>query len=103
MPHDECDPEDPMGLVGVVLPGAPGQIEAMAACLVEEYVRLGWDEERLMTLFVNPTFLATHRVYRQKGETYVRDLIRKTCATWRIPHSTPRPRSARLDQEPSCE
>jgi hypothetical protein len=54
----------------------------MAECFVEEYVRMGWDEPRLMTLFVNPLFMATHRIYRQKGEDYVRDLIRKMCGKW---------------------
>lgn len=82
MPQEEFVPEDPMGLIGMVMPGEPGQLEAMAECFIEEYVRLGWSETRLMTLFVNPMFLATHRVYRMKGEDYVRDLIRQTCAKW---------------------
>ncbi len=84
MPKDEFDRADPMELVGMVLPGEPGQLEAMAECLVEEYVRMGWDERRLMTLFVNPLFLATHRIYQQKGEAYVRELIRKTRARWGV-------------------
>ena len=82
MPHDEPDAGDPMGLVGMVLPGEPGQLEAMAECFVEEYVRLGWDERRLMTLFVNPMFLATHRIYQHLGEAYVRGLIQRTRARW---------------------
>jgi hypothetical protein len=82
MPHDEFVDADPMGLVGMVMPGEPGQLEAMAECVVEEYVRLGWDERRLMTLFANPMFLATHRIYRGKGEAYVRGLIRKTLTRW---------------------
>ena len=84
MPKDEFVAEDPLELVGMVLPGSPNTLEAMAEAIVEEYVRLGWNELRLMTLFVNPMFLATHRIYRQKGEAYVRELIRKTCARWRI-------------------
>ena len=84
MPRDEFVDEDPMELVGMVLPGEPGQLEAMAECLVEEYVRLGWDERRLMTLFVNPMFLATHRIYQEKGEEYVRGLIRMTCVKWGV-------------------
>jgi hypothetical protein len=83
MPHDEFTHEDPMEMVATVIPGEPGQLEAMAECFVEEYIRLGWDEERLMTLFVNPLFLATHRVYKLKGEAYVRHLIRATCAKWK--------------------
>jgi hypothetical protein len=82
MPHDEFDDGDPLGLVGMVLPGEPGQLQAMAECLVEEYVRLGWDERRLMTLFVNPLFLATHRIYQHLGEAAVRDLISRTRARW---------------------
>ena len=84
MPYDEFVAEDPMELVGMVLPGEAGQLEAMAECLIEEYVRLGWNEKRLMTLFVNPMFLATHRIYRLKGEAYVRELIQKTCARWKV-------------------
>ena len=30
MPYDGCECDDPMGLVGMVLPGEPGQLEAMA-------------------------------------------------------------------------
>ena len=82
MPKEEFVPEDPMGLIGMVMPGEPGQLEAMAECFIEEYVRLGWSEPRLMTLFVNPMFLATHRVYRMKGEDYVRELIRRVYVKW---------------------
>lgn len=84
MPHDEFVPEDPMDLNGIVLPGEPGQLEAMAECFVEEYVRLGWDPPRLMGLFTNPMFLATHRIYRQKGEAYVRELIAHVSARWAL-------------------
>ena len=84
MPHDEFVDEDPLGLVGMVMPGEEGQLEAMAECFVEEYARMGWDERRLMTLFVSPMFLATHRVYKLKGEEYVRELIRRTRAKWGV-------------------
>lgn len=84
MPKDEFVAEDPMELVGMVMPGAPGMLEAMAETFVEEYVRLGWDEERLLVLFRNPFFLGTHRVYRLRGEEYVRTLIRSVLARWSI-------------------
>ena len=82
MPKDEFVQEDPLELVGMVLPGEEGQLEAMAECIIDEYVRLGWDERRLMTLFVNPLFMATYRIYRQKGEAYVREIIRRTVDKW---------------------
>jgi hypothetical protein len=84
MPKDEFVAEDPMALVGVVIPGEPGMLETMAESIVEEYVRLGWDEPRLFALFINPMFMATHRIYRQKGETYVRELIRRVREQWVI-------------------
>jgi hypothetical protein len=84
MPHDEFVAEDPMELVGMNMPGEPGQLEAMAEAIVEEYVRLGWNEKRLMPLFTNEMYLLPHRIYRQKGEAYVRELIRRTCARWGV-------------------
>lgn len=82
MPKDEFSEQDPMELIGMVLPGEVGTLEEMAKCLIEEYVRLGWDEARLMTLFRSPMFLATHRIYRLKGEAYVRTLIHTTQQRW---------------------
>jgi len=103
MPKDEFVDEDPMGLVGMVLPGEPGQLEAMAECIVEEYVRMGWNEPRLMTLFTNPMFLATHRIYRQKGEVYVREIIRRTVEKWDFTtKQETRPRSVEPDEGSSA-
>jgi hypothetical protein len=84
MPKDEFSTEDPQELVGMVVAGESGTMDAMAEAIVEEYVRLGWAEDRLMTLFVNPMFLATHRIYRIKGESYVRELIRRSCEKWSV-------------------
>ncbi len=82
MAEKHFDEDDPMELVGMVLPATPGQLEAMAEALVEEYVRLGWEEARLMGLFTQPFFMATYRIYRIKGEAYVRDLIRRVLERW---------------------
>jgi len=84
MPKDKFSTEDPQELVGMVVPGESGTLDAMAEAFVEEYVRLGWTEDRLMTLFINPMFQATHRIYRIRGETAVRDLIRKSCEKWGV-------------------
>jgi hypothetical protein len=82
MPEKEFVEEDPLELVGMVLPGEAGQLERMAEIIVEEYIRMGWDGRRLMTLFVNPMFMATYRIYQQKGEEYVRNLIEHTQRRW---------------------
>lgn len=82
MPKDEFVDEDPMELVGMVLPGEAGELENMAECIVDEYVRLGWNEPRLMAIFTNPMFLGTYRIYRYKGEAYVQELIQKTLSRY---------------------
>jgi hypothetical protein len=84
MPKDEFSTEDPLELVGMVAPGDSGTLDAMAEAFVEEYVRLGWTEDRLMPLFINPMFQATHRIYRLKGEAYVRELIKRSCEKWSV-------------------
>lgn len=82
MPKDEFVDEDPLELVGMVMPGEAGQLERMAETIVEEYARMGWNERRLLTLFTNPMFMATHRIYAHKGETYVKSLIQRTCGKY---------------------
>ena len=82
MPKDEFDAEDPMELVGVVLPAEEGDIERMAECIVEEYIREGWDDESLMKLFQNPFYRATYTIYQQKGEDYVKSLIERLREKW---------------------
>lgn len=71
---------DPMELVGVPVPG--GDSRAMAECLVEEYLLQGWDERQVMLLFTRPCFRATHRIYREKGEAFVRSLIQEVRVKW---------------------
>lgn len=66
----------------MVMPGEEGQLERMAETIVEEYVRMGWDQKRLMTLFTNPMFMATYRVYQIKGADYVENLVQQTCARY---------------------
>jgi hypothetical protein len=84
MPKDEFIAEDPLELVGMVMPGEAGQLERMAETIVEEYARMGWEPKRLLTMFTNPMFMSTHRVYRLKGPAYVENLIQQTCARYQI-------------------
>ncbi len=76
--------EDPYELVGMVIPGEEGQTEAMAQALIEEFILLGWNEKQLMTLFTSPLYLGTYRIYQEKGEGWVQNLIAETCVAWRV-------------------
>lgn len=73
----EPEPDDPMELRMVPVPG--GDPLFMAACLVEEYARLGLDEEAILALFRQPIY-QTHALYRERGEAWVRELIRRVLA-----------------------
>ena len=75
--------DDPMELVGVALPD--GDIEEMAACIVEEFVKMGFDDAHLLDLFKHPFYAGTHRIYHQKGEDYVKGLIERVRLRWGLP------------------
>jgi hypothetical protein len=78
------EPDDPMALVGVVVDADPDAADEMARCLVEEYLRAGWDETRLLALFRNPFYRALHGIYRARGEEAVRTLIAEVAASWGV-------------------
>ena len=83
MPKDEFEPEDPMELVGFVAPAlTESDLEEMAVCIVEEYVRMGMDDTEIRRLFHHPVYRMTHSIYRQKGETYVEELIQNVRKKW---------------------
>jgi len=71
------DPEDPMALVGVGLDEEPDDqaLEEMAWCFVEEYARMGYSSELILRLFRSPFFRGPHRIWRVKGEDFVRGLV----------------------------
>lgn len=73
--------DDPMEFVAVPLPG--GDSDQMAECVIEEFLLMGWSERQLMTLFTHPKFQATHRIYLDRGEAHVRELIARVGAAWR--------------------
>ena len=56
----EAEPDDPMALVGVPVPVDEGTFDEMARCFVEEYVRDGWSDARLLALFRSPHYAGLH-------------------------------------------
>jgi len=78
------EPDDPMVLVGVVVDAGADAADEMARCLVEEYLRAGWDEARLLALFRNPFYQTLHGIYRARGEEAIRTLIAEVAASWGV-------------------
>lgn len=67
-----------LDLLGVEVPLPSGQgteMAEMARCFVDEFVRMGWNDEDLLGLFRDPFYRGPHLVYRQCGEAYVRELL----------------------------
>jgi hypothetical protein len=83
MARKPFDDDDPMELIGVALP--EGDIDEMAACIVEEFLRMGLEDEQLLHLFKSPFYDGTHRIYQQRGDDYVRALIAQVRSRWSYP------------------
>lgn len=67
-----------MELKGVGFPSHDGgDLQEMTTSIIEEYARIGWNSDRILSLFRNPHFRMTYTIYKQNGEEYVRELIEK--------------------------
>ena len=80
-----AEPDDPLELVGVPVPVDEVTFDEMASCLVEEYVRDGWTDERLLALFRSPFYAGLHVIWRRRGEPWVLALIADTRRRWHRP------------------
>ena len=83
MPKNECDPEDPMELVGVELPAQDeSSVRDMALCFAEEFIRDGWRKERVLALFTNPFYRMPHAIWKSKGDDYVKAIVEEAAGIW---------------------
>ncbi len=81
MPADkEFDPDDPMELVGVEIPG--GDADQRMDDIIQEYLFIGWTELQILFLFRSPHYMATHQIYRQRGERCVMERIQRMAEQW---------------------
>jgi hypothetical protein len=82
MPKDEFDFEDPLELNGVALITEEDTTDAMCECFIEEFMRMGYDAEQVLTLFRNPHYLGMNLIMEKRGERFVRDRIAEVFARW---------------------
>ena len=77
MAKTEFDPHDPFDLVGTPVPVEDGHdsLAEMALCFVAEFVNMGWNDKKVMSMFKKSAYRGPHMVFRLKGEEYVRQLI----------------------------
>lgn len=69
----EVLPGDPMELHAVEI---PGDADRLLRVLVEEYARMGWDEEAILGLARRPFFRGFHEFLRRHGEAELRRRVR---------------------------
>ena len=82
MAQKEYDDDAPMELMAVAFPG--GDVEEMAETIVEEFLKIGLDDDELLGLFRSPVYYTPHAIYREKGEEYVRTLIASVREKWSV-------------------
>ncbi len=82
MPKDESDPADPMEFHGVGVPGTPTSDRDMATAVVEEFLLLGFDRERILRLFRDPYYAGTHRIAAERGMEFVNGIVDEVLAQW---------------------
>ncbi len=78
-PLREPSAEDPMELVGMVLPRPMDgdAVEAMARTFVEEYALMGWPAKRILAAFRQPFYGGAHEAYRRLGEERIVALLQE--------------------------
>ena len=82
MPHKEIESDDPMELVGVVLPADEEAMREMAYVFAEEFARLGHDRRQILGLFKNPFYAGAHGAYRALGEEAIFSIIDECVSVW---------------------
>jgi hypothetical protein len=83
MPLRDPDPTDPNMLVGVMLPADAEATRDMAYVIAEEFARLGYTREQLISLFKNPFYGGAHGAYRAIGEEATLAIIDECLSVWR--------------------
>ena len=82
MPYNDPSPTDPTMLVGVELPADADTTEDMAYVFAEEFARLGFKKQRLMSLFKSSFYAGAHRAYVQLGEEVIERIVDECLAIW---------------------
>ncbi len=83
MPYKDPDPTDPMTLHGVVVQtDDPSAMREMAVCFIEEYTRIGYDRNRIASMFKVPRYAGPYMAYRALGDETIATLIDEIASIW---------------------
>lgn len=84
-----AEQDDPLALVGVPVPVDEDTFDEMARCFMEELVRDGWSDARLMTAFRSPFYAGLHVILLRRGEDWVKAEIADVRRRWHRPDPAP--------------
>jgi hypothetical protein len=82
MPLRDPDPTDPNVLIGVMLPANAEATRDMAYVIAEEFARLGYSREQLLSLFKNPFYGGAHGAYQTLGENETLAIVDECLGAW---------------------
>jgi len=83
MPHNDPDPTDPMTLHGVAVEtDSPSANREMAICFIEEFMRMGYEKERLLSMFRTPKYAGPYMALEALGEEAIVQLIDDHAERW---------------------
>jgi hypothetical protein len=82
MAHKEIEANDPMELVGVMLPADAEAMREMATVFAEEFARMGFEGGEIISLFRNPFYAGAHGAYLALGEKKISTIVDECIAAW---------------------
>lgn len=75
MPYNDPDNTDPMLLNRVTIETDDDRMADMAACFIEEYLRMGFDGDRVLDIFRTRGYAGPHMAFEALGERRIRAMI----------------------------
>ena len=83
MPYDDPDATDPMTLHGVECDTDSDQAHReMAACFIEEYLRLGFSAEQILKMFQTKGYAGPYLAYEILGREAITSVIDEYVQRW---------------------
>jgi hypothetical protein len=83
MPYGDPDATDPMTLHGVIVETKNDEaMRDMAACFVEEYIRSGFDADRILKMFKTQGYAGPFLAYQTLGESAIGRIIHDLMTLW---------------------
>jgi len=80
----EFEPDDPIEMIGMEIPNqSEEQLRDMALCFAEEFIREGWDKEKIILMFHHPFYQGPYMVWKQKGGDFINSVVDEAIKMWR--------------------